>query len=101
MACRDLIQPDVDVRAVIEYDPIWPELFAALGRDLRPAPSRLLAGRCDPRGRIRCPQALARASPRNDRQAYVDANTLFVWATIARAHDWAQLTGWEPGPSDA
>jgi GrpB-like predicted nucleotidyltransferase (UPF0157 family) len=36
-----------------------------------------------------------------DRQAYVDAKARFVWDTIARAHDWAQLTGWEPGPSDA
>ena len=35
MARRDLVQPEVDVRAVREYDPAWPELFAALGRELR------------------------------------------------------------------
>ena len=35
------------------------------------------------------------------RQAYVDAKAPFVWATIARAHAWAQRTGWQPGPSDA
>ena len=38
---------------------------------------------------------------RTDRQAYVDAKAPFVWGTIARAHDWAQRTGWEPEPSDA
>jgi GrpB-like predicted nucleotidyltransferase (UPF0157 family) len=36
-----------------------------------------------------------------DRQAYVEAKAPFVWDTIARAHDWSQRTGWEPGPSDA
>jgi GrpB-like predicted nucleotidyltransferase (UPF0157 family) len=35
MAHRDLLEPDLDVRAVIDYDPVWPELFVALGRDLR------------------------------------------------------------------
>ena len=28
---------DVDVRAVVAYDPVWPELFAALGQQLRNA----------------------------------------------------------------
>ena len=36
-----------------------------------------------------------------DRQAYVEAKAPIVWETLARAHDWAQLTGREPGPSDA
>jgi GrpB-like predicted nucleotidyltransferase (UPF0157 family) len=36
-----------------------------------------------------------------DRQAYVAAKVPFVWDTIARAHDWVQLTGWEPGLSNA
>ena len=31
------MQPDVDVRAVVDYDPVWPELFAALGQQLRNA----------------------------------------------------------------
>ncbi len=37
----------------------------------------------------------------SDRQAYVDAKAPFVWETIRRADAWAQVTGWEPGPSDA
>ena len=36
-----------------------------------------------------------------DRQAYVDAKSPFIWQTIHQADDWAQATGWEPGPSDA
>ena len=35
MARRDFVQLEVDVRAVREYDPAWPGLFAALGRELR------------------------------------------------------------------
>jgi hypothetical protein len=35
VAHKDLLQPEIDVRAVTDYDPVWPELFAALGRDLR------------------------------------------------------------------
>jgi GrpB-like predicted nucleotidyltransferase (UPF0157 family) len=190
MAHRELLQPDVDVRAVIEYDPVWPELFAALGRDLRAGlgsialridhigstavaglaakpiidvqisvasfepliafrepiescgfvwragdddltrryfrerPGRRrthvhvrLAGsfserlnllhrdylRADP---VRAGEyAVVKRSLAHllltDRQAYVDSKASFVWGTIARAHDWAQLTGWEPGASDA
>ena len=37
MARNDLTPPEVDVRAVVDYDPAWPGLFAALGRDLRAA----------------------------------------------------------------
>jgi GrpB-like predicted nucleotidyltransferase (UPF0157 family) len=37
---------------------------------------------------------------RHDRQAYTDAKTPFGWKIIQRADDWAQRTGWEPGPSD-
>jgi GrpB-like predicted nucleotidyltransferase (UPF0157 family) len=36
-----------------------------------------------------------------DREAYVRAKGPFVWETIRRADDWAQETGWQPGPSDA
>jgi GrpB-like predicted nucleotidyltransferase (UPF0157 family) len=190
MAQRDLLQPDVDVRAVIDYDPAWPELFAALGRDLRAGlgsiglridhiGSTAVAGLAakpiidvqisvasfepliafrDPiescgfawrahdedltrryfreqpgRRRTHIHVRLAgsfseqlnllhrdylRADPirageyadvkrslahllLTDRQAYVDAKAPFVWGTIARAHDWAHLTGCEPGPSNA
>lgn len=36
-----------------------------------------------------------------DRQSYVDAEASFVWATLRRAEQWADRTGWEPGPPDA
>lgn len=35
------------------------------------------------------------------RAAYVDAKAPLVWEIVHEADDWAQLTGWEPGPSDA
>jgi GrpB-like predicted nucleotidyltransferase (UPF0157 family) len=35
------------------------------------------------------------------RHAYTDAKGPIVWDLIRRADDWAQQTGWEPGPSDA
>jgi GrpB-like predicted nucleotidyltransferase (UPF0157 family) len=38
---------------------------------------------------------------RLDRHAYTDAKGPIVWEIIRRADDWAQQTGWEPGPSDA
>ena len=36
----------------------------------------------------------------HDGQAYTDAKAPFCWEIIRRADDWAQRTGWEPGPSD-
>lgn len=36
-----------------------------------------------------------------DRAAYVDAKGPFIWEAIRDADEWAQQTGWEPGPSDA
>jgi GrpB-like predicted nucleotidyltransferase (UPF0157 family) len=36
----------------------------------------------------------------SDRAAYVEAKGPFVWETLRMANQWAQLTGWEPGPSD-
>ncbi|MGA9840603.1 MAG: GrpB family protein [Thermoplasmata archaeon] len=38
---------------------------------------------------------------RNDRGGYVRAKEPTVWSLLVRAHDWAQRTGWSPGPSDA
>lgn len=35
------------------------------------------------------------------RQAYVDAKGPFVWETLRLAEEWADRTGWEPGPTDA
>jgi GrpB-like predicted nucleotidyltransferase (UPF0157 family) len=38
---------------------------------------------------------------RNDREAYVRAKEPTVWSLLVRAHDWAQGSGWHPGPTDA
>ena len=37
----------------------------------------------------------------HDRAAYTDAKAPFFWEVIRRADQWAQQSGWEPGPSDA
>ena len=37
----------------------------------------------------------------HDRVAYTDAKAPFFWEVIRRADQWAQQSGWEPGPSDA
>jgi GrpB-like predicted nucleotidyltransferase (UPF0157 family) len=36
-----------------------------------------------------------------DRHAYTEAKVPFTWEVLYHADDWAQQTGWEPGPSDA
>lgn len=36
-----------------------------------------------------------------ERHAYTDAKDPFIWAIMAQADQWAQQTGWMPGPSDA
>ncbi len=41
------------------------------------------------------------ARHRLDRHAYTDAKGPIVWEIVQRADEWAQRTGWEPGPSDA
>jgi GrpB-like predicted nucleotidyltransferase (UPF0157 family) len=45
-------------------------------------------------------QALA-ARFTNDRRGYLDAKVPIIWDVLRRADQWAQHTGWEPGPSDA
>ena len=37
----------------------------------------------------------------HDRQAYTDAKADIVWQIVHQTDDWAQRTGWEPGPSGA
>jgi GrpB-like predicted nucleotidyltransferase (UPF0157 family) len=37
----------------------------------------------------------------HDRLAYTEAKGPVCWELIRRADEWAQRTGWEPGPSDA
>ncbi len=36
-----------------------------------------------------------------ERHAYTDAKTPFIWDVIRGADAWAQRTGWMPGPSDS
>ena len=45
-------------------------------------------------------QALA-ARFTNDRRGYLEAKLPIIWDVVRRADQWAQQTGWEPGPSDA
>ena len=37
----------------------------------------------------------------HDRHGYLEAKTPIIWDVLRRADQWAQQTGWEPGPSDA
>jgi GrpB-like predicted nucleotidyltransferase (UPF0157 family) len=37
----------------------------------------------------------------NDRHRYTEAKRPFTWEALAAADEWAQRTGWLPGPSDA
>jgi GrpB-like predicted nucleotidyltransferase (UPF0157 family) len=37
----------------------------------------------------------------HDRHGYLDAKIPIIWDVLRRADQWAQETGWEPGPSDA
>jgi len=36
----------------------------------------------------------------DDRHRYTDAKRPFTWQVLAQADEWAQRTGWFPGPSD-
>jgi GrpB-like predicted nucleotidyltransferase (UPF0157 family) len=38
---------------------------------------------------------------RDDRIAYTEAKSPFIWQVLRRADGWAQATGWQPAPSDA
>ncbi|HZA83539.1 MAG TPA: GrpB family protein [Actinomycetes bacterium] len=38
---------------------------------------------------------------RYDRLGYLEAKIPIIWDVLRRADQWAQETGWEPGPSDA
>ena len=37
---------------------------------------------------------------RDNREGYGRAKEPTVWSLLERAHDWAQESGWHPGPSD-
>ncbi|MCZ6676600.1 MAG: hypothetical protein O7E52_05050, partial [Candidatus Poribacteria bacterium] len=57
---------------VVPYDPECPDLFHRLARKYR-----------------------------DDRPGYTDAKGPFIWEIMAKATQWSQMVGWEPGPSDA
>jgi GrpB-like predicted nucleotidyltransferase (UPF0157 family) len=38
---------------------------------------------------------------RDDRLAYTDSKSAFVWEIMTLAHQWSQEAGWQPGPTDA
>ena len=69
-----------DPITVVAYDQAWPEIFGQLATQLRAA----LAARFT-----------------NDRRGYLEARLPIIWDVLRRADQWAQQTGWEPGPSDA
>jgi GrpB-like predicted nucleotidyltransferase (UPF0157 family) len=37
----------------------------------------------------------------HDRRGYLEAKLPIIWDVLRRADQWAQETGWEPGPPDA
>jgi len=37
---------------------------------------------------------------RQERQLYTEAKSPFIWEIMQKADQWAQRTGWQPGPSD-
>lgn len=72
----------------------WSEQLALLFRDyLRAHPDA-----ADAYARLK--YALAQQY-RDDREAYVEAKSPFIWAIIQQASEWSQQTGWQPGPSDS
>jgi len=41
------------------------------------------------------------AAYRDDRLAYTESKSTFIWGIMAQADRWSQDTGWQPAPSDA
>lgn len=71
----------------------WSEQFALLFRDyLRVHPETAERYAELKRGLAEC--------YRDDRHAYTEAKTPFIWATMLEASEWSQRVGWEPGQSD-
>lgn len=72
----------------------WSEQFALLFRDyLRAHPAEANAY-------AHLKYELAQQY-RENRPAYVESKSPFIWAVIQRASEWSQLTGWQPSRSDA
>lgn len=74
----------------------WNEQFALLFRDYLRAHPAVAADYAALKSRL----ALEHTLGGSDRHAYVEAKQPFIWAAMARADEWAQMTGWEPGASD-
>jgi GrpB-like predicted nucleotidyltransferase (UPF0157 family) len=72
------------------------EQFALLFRDFL----RADAARASQYAAVKHALAARYARP-EERHQYVEAKAPFIWDTMRLADDWAQMTGWEPGPSDA
>lgn len=70
------------------------EQFALLSRDYLRVP-RSRAGAFATAKRELSPLLLT------DRDAYVESKAPLVWDIVREADEWAQLTGWQPGRSDA
>lgn len=72
----------------------WAEQFALLFRDyLREHPH-------DAHAYATLKYQLA-AQHRDNRHAYTEAKTAFIWEIMPKADQWSQAVGWEAGPTDA
>ncbi len=72
----------------------WAEQFALLFRDYM----RVHPGDAEAYAALK--HSLAQEYG-EDRHGYTEAKREFIWQTMARADQWSQEIGWEPGPSDA
>ena len=72
----------------------WGEQLALLFRDYLRATPEAAAAYAELKRRLA-------VEYRHDREGYVDAKGPFIWSLVARATEWSQAVGWEPGPSDA
>lgn len=71
----------------------WSEQFALLFRDyMRHHPA-------DAAAYVELKQHLA-TQYQDNREAYTDAKTPFIWTIMQKADVWSQNIGWQPGPSD-
>ena len=75
----------------------WNEQFALLFRDFLRAHPDVAGDYAELKTGLAHEHSLSGLN----RHAYVEAKQPFIWATMARADEWAQVTGWEPGASDA
>lgn len=71
------------------------EQFALLFRDYLRAHADVAAQY----GALKKELAAKYSQPR-ERHFYTEAKQPFIWRVMAQADEWAQQTGWEPGPSD-